>query len=314
MFEVRGPFGGWFVWDPPSRRAAVPGRGRLGAGPADVDAAPPPQRRQRGRRGCWSRAREPDDVLYARGAREAGARRHLHLHAPGAARAGRLHPPRRLARCWPRSRSPAARTYVCGPDRLRRVGRQRPRRARPRPGEHQNGALRRRATMEHLDGNAAAGDLSEVFALDVDDGGRDLRRLRRDRAGREAMVYEAGMGTVLRCPECDIGAAAARARARREHAGDARRQAAAAGKAPADHPRAFCPGSSPPTSGWRARSAAASGARSAADSIAAQRRLDEAVEVGADRDVVGRRSRRCGGRARPATGPASSCPCAAGRR
>jgi hypothetical protein len=57
--------------------------------------------------------------------------------------------------------------------------------------------------MEHLDGNAAAGELSEVFA-------RDMTTAIATCAGcgvagpiAQAMVYEAGMGTVLRCPACD---------------------------------------------------------------------------------------------------------------
>jgi hypothetical protein len=57
--------------------------------------------------------------------------------------------------------------------------------------------------MEHLDGNAAAGDLSEVFTLEATTasaicaGCGDSGRL------AEAHVYEPGMGTVLRCPSCD---------------------------------------------------------------------------------------------------------------
>jgi hypothetical protein len=57
--------------------------------------------------------------------------------------------------------------------------------------------------MEHLDGNAAAGDLSEVFTVEVTGavavcaGCGDSGRL------ADVHVYEAGMGTVLRCPACD---------------------------------------------------------------------------------------------------------------
>jgi len=57
--------------------------------------------------------------------------------------------------------------------------------------------------MDHLDGNAAAGELSEVFT-------REATAARATCAGcgtsgpvAEAMVYEAGMGTVLRCPACE---------------------------------------------------------------------------------------------------------------
>jgi hypothetical protein len=57
--------------------------------------------------------------------------------------------------------------------------------------------------MEHLDGNAAAGELSEVFALDVTTAVVTCAGCGVTGPVAGAMVYEAGMGTVLRCPECD---------------------------------------------------------------------------------------------------------------
>jgi hypothetical protein len=57
--------------------------------------------------------------------------------------------------------------------------------------------------MEHLDGNAAAGDLSEVFALDVTTAVGTCAGCGTTGPMAQAMVYEAGMGTVLRCPVCD---------------------------------------------------------------------------------------------------------------
>jgi Family of unknown function (DUF6510) len=57
--------------------------------------------------------------------------------------------------------------------------------------------------MEHLDGNAAAGELSEVFALDVTTAVATCAGCGMTGPVAQAMVYEAGMGTVLRCPECD---------------------------------------------------------------------------------------------------------------
>ena len=66
--------------------------------------------------------------------------------------------------------------------------------------------------MEHLDGNAAAGELSEVFALDVTTAVATCAGCGMTGPVAEAMVYEAGIGTVLRCPALRRGAAALRAR------------------------------------------------------------------------------------------------------
>ena len=55
--------------------------------------------------------------------------------------------------------------------------------------------------MSHLDGNAAAGELSEVFAAEV----TTATCVGCGQTGvvATAEVYETGMGTVLRCPGCD---------------------------------------------------------------------------------------------------------------
>jgi hypothetical protein len=57
--------------------------------------------------------------------------------------------------------------------------------------------------MEHLDGNAAAGDLSEVFTLEATSARATCAGCGATGAVAEAHVYEPGMGTVLRCPDCD---------------------------------------------------------------------------------------------------------------
>jgi uncharacterized protein DUF6510 len=57
--------------------------------------------------------------------------------------------------------------------------------------------------MDHLDGNAAAGELSEVFTLDVTTAVATCAGCGMTGPLATAMVYEAGMGTVLRCPSCD---------------------------------------------------------------------------------------------------------------
>ena len=55
----------------------------------------------------------------------------------------------------------------------------------------------------HLDGNAAAGILSELFAPDLTAALTTCAGCGADRAVGALMVYAHGMGTVVRCPSCD---------------------------------------------------------------------------------------------------------------
>lgn len=56
--------------------------------------------------------------------------------------------------------------------------------------------------MNHVDGNALAGRLSDLFAFDLTTAiGRCLNCGTSGMIGA-AMVYEAGAGTVARCPHC----------------------------------------------------------------------------------------------------------------
>jgi predicted enzyme related to lactoylglutathione lyase len=57
--------------------------------------------------------------------------------------------------------------------------------------------------MEHLDGNAAAGELSDVFTTEVTTAVATCAGCGTTGAMAQVHVYEAGMGTVLRCPSCD---------------------------------------------------------------------------------------------------------------
>jgi len=57
--------------------------------------------------------------------------------------------------------------------------------------------------MEHLDGNAAAGDLSEVFTLEATAATATCAGCGDTGHIADVHVYEGGMGTVLRCPSCD---------------------------------------------------------------------------------------------------------------
>ncbi|MFC5503292.1 DUF6510 family protein [Lysinimonas soli] len=57
--------------------------------------------------------------------------------------------------------------------------------------------------MTHVDGNALAGPLSELFAFDLTTAvGRCLNCGASGMIG-DAMVYLAAPGTVARCPHCD---------------------------------------------------------------------------------------------------------------
>ncbi len=168
QFEVRGPFGGWFVWDASQTQPLFLVAGGSGLVPL--------MSMLRHRRNAGSEvparllisAREADDVLYARELERIGAEVTHHLHAPRARGLERLRAPRRPRDAAGARAARRAHLRLRAHD-LRGDGGQRPRGARPRAGEHQDGALRRdwRLTMEHLDGNAAAGDLSEVFTLEA---------------------------------------------------------------------------------------------------------------------------------------------------
>ena len=57
--------------------------------------------------------------------------------------------------------------------------------------------------MDHLDGNAAAGELSEVYALDVTMAVSTCAGCGETGPVAQAMLYETRMDSVLRCPACD---------------------------------------------------------------------------------------------------------------
>jgi hypothetical protein len=54
-----------------------------------------------------------------------------------------------------------------------------------------------------LDGNAAAGVLSEIFVPDITTARTTCAGCGTTRALGALLVYPHGMGTVLRCPSCD---------------------------------------------------------------------------------------------------------------
>jgi Zn finger protein HypA/HybF involved in hydrogenase expression len=58
--------------------------------------------------------------------------------------------------------------------------------------------------MNHyLDGNAVAGELSEIFASELTDAVATCAACGATGAVALVHVYELGIGTVLRCPQCD---------------------------------------------------------------------------------------------------------------
>jgi len=62
---------------------------------------------------------------------------------------------------------------------------------------------RKSTDANHVDGNAAAGILSEVFASDLTTARAKCAGCGATGAVGVLLVYAHGMGTVMRCPECD---------------------------------------------------------------------------------------------------------------
>lgn len=57
--------------------------------------------------------------------------------------------------------------------------------------------------MEYLDGNAAAGELSKIFAIDVTSAEGQCAHCGTKKHFAEAHVYMQGPGVVARCVVCD---------------------------------------------------------------------------------------------------------------
>ena len=191
--ELRGPIGGYFVWEPALGRAGAARRGRLGRRTADGDD---PRPRRVGQR----RGDAPALLVAQLGRRHlprrarASARRRLdrrpHADALAARRMERLCAPRRHARCWTRSARHRASGRSSSSAARRRSSRPSPRHScssdTSRTESRPNASDRREVEMDALmlDGNAVAGLLQEVFGTEMTTAVGDLRRLRRDRADR----------------------------------------------------------------------------------------------------------------------------------
>ena len=72
-----------------------------------------------------------------------------------------------------------------------------------RAAEEGIAAGERVADALRLDGNAAAGILSELFVPDLTAARATCAGCGATRAMGELLVYAHGMGTVVRCPSCD---------------------------------------------------------------------------------------------------------------
>ncbi|HEY3112294.1 MAG TPA: DUF6510 family protein [Gemmatimonadaceae bacterium] len=67
----------------------------------------------------------------------------------------------------------------------------------------QSAAGERLADALRVDGNSAAGILSEIFIPDLTAGRAKCATCGATRTIGVLLVYAHGMGTVMRCPECD---------------------------------------------------------------------------------------------------------------
>ena len=59
------------------------------------------------------------------------------------------------------------------------------------------------ASMNYLDGNAAAGELSRIFTMDITNAEGQCANCGARRRFAEAHVYMEGPGVVARCPVCE---------------------------------------------------------------------------------------------------------------
>ncbi len=148
QIELRGPIGGYFVWEAVARRPAAARRRRLGRRAADGDD-PPPRRAAAATRRCACSSRRAAGTTSSTATSSTltdGGRRRAHPDALAAARLDGISRAASTTRCSPRSApatDAAAARLRLRPDAVRRGRRGGTRAARPRAGAHQDRALRR---------------------------------------------------------------------------------------------------------------------------------------------------------------------------
>ena len=59
------------------------------------------------------------------------------------------------------------------------------------------------STPRHLDGNAAAGPMTDLLAFDITSAIGTCTECRNDVVMAQAVVYSRGPGMVARCPDCE---------------------------------------------------------------------------------------------------------------
>ena len=204
--ELRGPIGGYFVWEPERRRPAAAAGRRVGDRAAAVHPAAPPAHRQHGPGPPAVLLPQLDDVIY---------RAELDQPAPGVAGHPHADPPpaaglagyaRRVDEpCWPRSRGRPPQIRWPTSAGRRASSRRWPgwcspatRRSRSRP----SGSARREEPDGAVDGNAIGGLLHRGLRHRDDRRRQHLRNLRRGRPVAELVVYLRAPGTVVRCRTC----------------------------------------------------------------------------------------------------------------
>ncbi len=214
--ELRGPVGGWFVWNPDGPASTRPVL--LVAGGSGVV---PLMAMIRERAAAGSHApfkliysvRDPGAVLYAgelEQREQAGdglevTYVYTRTAPPGSSRAHRADQRRdpRLGRVAAGGVPGGVRVR---PDRVRR-GRRRPAGARgPWRGRHQDRTfrpLRRQAMSDYMDGNMLGGKLGELFTMDVTSAMLTCVSCGASWAIAQARVYPHAPGMVARCPTCD---------------------------------------------------------------------------------------------------------------
>ncbi len=207
--EVRGPIGGYFVWEESlggplflvgGGSGVVPLRSMLRHHGAIGSTVPV--------RLLYS-ARSLDDVIYRDEVERMSAREEIDVRLALTRRAARglagVRPADRRgdARGGRVAAGRAAAHVHLRADRLRRDGRDCARRARPRAGPDQNRALRPdRGDMSALDGNAIAGALREVFGAEMTMTTGECAACGARAMLAETDVYVRAPGTVVRCRSC----------------------------------------------------------------------------------------------------------------
>ena len=210
--EVRGPIGGYFVWEPGGDEPLLLVAGGSGIVPLMAMIRHRAAAGDRTPTRLVYSSRRLEEVIYRTeleelAGRDDGLEALPDADSRAAARVGGvLAQDRRGADAGGRVGAfAAARGLRMRVDRLRRVGRGSPRRARARSPAHQDRALRRhgRRLMERLDGNAIGGVLAEIFGTEMTVAVGVCGSCGATGPVAELHVYMRAPGIVVRCSTCE---------------------------------------------------------------------------------------------------------------